>query len=214
MLSVELDKALNGIGEECRYTENIGAEEAPSILAAYVEKIIKAGLEVIQEKTDSVSKQVDLVNRIIGVVNSCTEGSGEDILSEKAEQLKAILLDDPMTKLTDKTAKDLIRPETSISMSSLFTGAHREPNLYTEINKEIASCDRIDMMVSFIRWSGVRLILKQLQEFTDAGHSLRIITTSYMGATEFKAIDELSKQLNLPLGLYDDLHIVKLLCFL
>ena len=196
MISVELDKLLNGIGEECRYTEGIGVEEAPSILAAYVEKIIKAGLKAIQEKTDSVSKQVDLINKIIDVVNSCTEGSKEDILSEKAEQLKAILLDDPMTILTDKTAKDLLRPDTSISMSSLFTGAHREPNLYTEINKEIASCDRIDMMVSFIRWSGVRLILKRLQEFTDAGHSLRIITTSYMGATEFKAIDELSKLKN------------------
>ncbi|MCR5460859.1 MAG: DUF3427 domain-containing protein [Acetatifactor sp.] len=196
VLSVKMDEALSGIGEESKYTESIGADEAPSILAAYLEKVIKAGLEVIQEKTDNVSKQVELVNKIIGMVNACTDGAEEDIVSEKAEQLKAILQDAPLTSLTNRTARNLVRPETSIAMSSLFTGAHREPNLYTEINKEIGSCNRIDMMVSFIRWSGVRLIMKELQEFTESGHSLRIITTSYMGATEFKAIDELSKLKN------------------
>ncbi len=196
VISVEMDEALRNISEESKYTESIGADEAPAILSSYLERVIKVGLEVIQEKTDNVSKQVELVNRIISMVNSCTDGSEEDIVSEKAEQLKAILQDAPLTSLTNKTAKNLVRPETSIAMSSLFTGAHREPNLYTEINKEIGSCDRIDMMVSFIRWSGVRLIMKELQDFTEAGHSLRIITTSYMGATEFRAIEELSKLKN------------------
>lgn len=103
-------------------------------------------------------------------------------MDDEGEQLFALLSrDDPMMRIGRKKAKDLPRPETSIAQSSLFTGAVHEPQMFSELKKEIASADRIDMLVSFVKWSGLRLIIDDLQHFAERGGRLRVITTTYMG---------------------------------
>ncbi len=136
---------------------------------------------------------MDLANRIVSLIEQETKEAAFASLGvdQRAEQLLALLREQDPRLAVGRTAADLSRPETSIAQSSLFTGAIYEPQMYTELKKEIVSADRIDMLVSFIKWSGLRLLMDELREFTQNGGELRIITTSYMGATDVKAIEEL-----------------------
>lgn len=83
------------------------------------------------------------------------------------------------------------RPKTSISTSTLFTG-NSGPTLESELSREIRTADEVDFLISFIKFSGLRLIYDDLVEFTKK-NKLRVITTSYMGASDYKAILELAK---------------------
>lgn len=190
VISKVLDKKLsedNGIKYD---VEQIDNAEAPSILSKYIAEIAEKGL--MQVQGDDISGQISLANKIISVI---TEATGDDefdgsSVEEKAQQLLAVVKKkNNIAAVTDKI--DIPRPETSLSASSLFTGSLNEPSMMTELKKEICSADRVDMLVSFIKWSGLRLIINELNDFTMRGGKLRIITTSYMGATDVKAVEEL-----------------------
>ncbi len=172
--------------------EPIDSAEASKILSHYLLEIIESGLINAKEKTGDISGQVLFANKIVDLIRTEFQ---EDVfegffIDENAEQLLALLdKTNSIYSLNDRA--EIIRPETSISVSSLFTGAIHEPSMFSELKKEILSSDRIDMLISFIKWSGLRLIIEELRSFTQRGGLLRVITTSYMGATDVKAIAEL-----------------------
>ena len=151
------------------------------MLAQYLTDVVQKGLENVQDNGGGIEAQIQLANQIINTIQATTEEADFAALSvdQRAEQLLALLQQNDPRLATGKSAKDLDRPETSIAQSSLFTGAIHEPQMYTELKKEIVSADRIDMLVSFIKWSGLRLIMDELRQFAQSGGELRIITTSY-----------------------------------
>lgn len=196
-INKKLNKALAGLTDNLNVEkEQIDSEEAAGILSKYVKKVVEQSLNNISENDDSLAKQIELVNKIIGAIkeNTC-EGVADDLeIAEDKQLLSVTNKTNTIQAINDKVKP--IRPVTSIAQSSLFTGAVHEPQMFSELKKEIFSCNSIDMLVSFIKWSGLRLLMEALTEFTNNGGKLRIITTSYMGATDIKAISELAKLKN------------------
>jgi superfamily II DNA or RNA helicase/HKD family nuclease len=90
-------------------------------------------------------------------------------------------------------------PEIGLAAPWLFTAGKGSPSLLQEIRRELASADQVDILVSFIRVSGVRKLQDVLQQITATGAQgqgatrLRILTTTYTGATEARALDELAR---------------------
>ena len=194
VVNTEIKDELCQLPEGSKHVEKIDAAESSSVLTQYLSEVVHKGLDRIAG--DDISAQLNLVNKIVDLISQ--ETAQDDLrdftVDDEGEQLFALLSrDDPMMRIGRKKAKDLPRPETSIAQSSLFTGAVHEPQMFSELKKEIASADRIDMLVSFVKWSGLRLIIDDLQHFADRGGRLRVITTTYMGATDVKAVEALRK---------------------
>lgn len=188
-----LNSELSEVPEVRKSTAPIDTAEASKVLAQYLTDVVQKGLENVQDNGGGIEAQIQLANEIVSTIQTTTHEPNFALLGvdQRAEQLLALLRDNDPCLAAGKSAKEMVRPETSIAQSSLFTGAIHEPQMYTELKKEIVSADRIDMLVSFIKWSGLRLIMDELRQFTQNGGELRIITTSYMGATDVKAIEEL-----------------------
>lgn len=188
-----LNSELSEVPEIRKSTAPIDTAEASKVLAQYLTDVVQKGLENVQDNGGGIEAQIQLANEIVSTIQTTTHEPNFALLGvdQRAEQLLALLRDNDPRLAAGKSAKEMVRPETSIAQSSLFTGAIYEPQMYTELKKEIVSADRIDMLVSFIKWSGLRLIMDELRQLTQNGGELRIITTSYMGATDVKAIEEL-----------------------
>ena len=193
VINNQLTSELSKIPEVRKAVAPIDKAEASKVLAQYLADVVQKGLDNVIDNGGDISAQIALTNQIVTLIQNMTKEADFAALGvdQRAEQLLALLKEQDPRLAVGKTAADLSRPETSIAQSSLFTGAIHEPQMYTELKKEIVSADRIDMLVSFIKWSGLRLLMDELREFTQNGGELRIITTSYMGATDVKAIEEL-----------------------
>ena len=193
IISKALDEELAKT-DKLSQTAPIDSAEAAKVLSKYVAEVVERGLANVKDNGGDISAQIALVNQIVSTIVTHTHDQRytEMSVAERAEQLLALFEKKNSVFAIDEKAA-IIRPETSIAQSSLFTGAIHEPQMYTELKKEIVSCNRIDMLVSFIKWSGLRLIINELAEFAQKGGILRIITTSYMGATDVKAVEELRK---------------------
>lgn len=195
VINNQLDRELQEIPDANKAIAPIEEAEASTVLAQYLADIVQRGLNDISGDRGGIQAQINLANQIISLIQNATNESDYECMgvAQRAEQLLALLGENDSRLLLGRTAKDLERPETSVAQSSLFTGAGLEPQMFSELKKEIGSADEIDMLVSFVKWSGLRLLIDELREFTQNGGRLRVITTSYMGATDIKAIEELNK---------------------
>jgi hypothetical protein len=182
-----ISSKLNDLDRNTYYIKEspIDKSEASRVLSQYLVNVIRLALNLISGE-DSIDKQIELSNKIIFLLRTelQDEAFEEDVIATEAKILSAIFnkIDAPFADF-EKHLKE-ITPYTRLSQSELFTGNNAGISLESEIKKEILSSDKIHFLVSFIKWTGIRIFEKELWEFTERGGQLKIITTSYMGATD------------------------------
>lgn len=177
--------------------KKLDTNEAVHFLTMHLGKAIKNALNLIKsEKKDLlVSKQIEITNKILKYL---TQEISSYEFKEDLVHADGLILEGVLEKLNaDYTDVKLhlkeIMPLTRLTQSELFTGGNVGLSLDGELKKEIRSSDRIDLLVSFIKWKAIVILRDAFEEFTKRGGILRVITTTYMGATDAKAIHELSK---------------------
>ncbi|MDR4506436.1 MAG: DUF3427 domain-containing protein [Candidatus Scalindua sp.] len=199
LVSNLISSKLNDLDRNVFYIKEttIDKNEAAGFLSQYLCDVIMVALNSISDD-DNIEKQIELSNKIIILLRDelNNEEFDKDLIRTEAKILSAIFSKiDARFSDFEKYLKE-ITPYTRLSQSELFTGNNAGISLESEIKKEILSSDRINFLVSFIKWTGIRIFENELIEFTERGGQLRVITTSYMGATDLKAVEFLSELRN------------------
>ena len=176
---------------------SIDKAEAAHLLSQHIGKTIKQAFNLIKGE-DILEIQIEIANKIILFLKEelKKEEFEDDLIETEGKILKAVFsnVDAHFTDL-DLHLKE-ITPYTRLIHSELFTGGNSGTTLESELRKEILSSDKIDLLVSFIKWKGIRILERELREFTERGGILRVITTTYIGATDAKAVEFLSSLKN------------------
>ncbi|MEX5296943.1 DUF3427 domain-containing protein [Kocuria sp. CPCC 205268] len=152
--------------------------DTPHVLARYLRDRILFHLESIPAAT-----RVHEANRILATLNHETQDPAR--ISEGPRQLLSI------APATGAAAR---KPATPLSDAALLTNTPHEPQVGREIAKELESADRVDLLIAFVKWSGLHVMDKELQSLKDRGIPFRVLTTVYMGASDAKAINALARK--------------------
>ncbi|HAV12831.1 MAG TPA: NgoFVII family restriction endonuclease [Opitutae bacterium] len=187
VVHAQLEANLDGHPELQAHLRKIDSAEEPQRYAQFLWKLLEQSFKRIPD-----AERATLVNRLIDVLASA---KSLDILQAQklpeGEDASVKILE----ALIDTRAGDtqLPRPASPLNASALFTGSAGDPTLESELRQEMYSADQVNFLVSFIKMSGYRLLEPAFETLARRGIPVRILTTSYMGASDPHAIERLSK---------------------
>lgn len=163
----------------------LDSAESPHMMVDHLSRIIRNRLS---DENLTAEERASFVNRLIDFLG---EDKEEKLVDEK-RMLAAVISQQEEARLK-ATKCNLARPLTGFRTSNLFTGGQSRVSLSSEIERDIESADSISLIVSFLKLSGVNLIYDHLKRFcSHPDHKLRIITTTYCGVTDAKAVERLA----------------------
>jgi superfamily II DNA or RNA helicase/HKD family nuclease len=140
---------------------DVGDDERAAVGIVVARALLERLGELVQ--VDRASMPVDPATVLHAILRSRPDGSPE-------------VIDEPLIPLLDTT---------------LLTNAPGEPSLWSQLRSEIESADTVDLVMAFIRRSGIGPLVGALRRHCEQGRAVRVLTTIYTGSTERRAVDEL-----------------------
>lgn len=168
--------------------------DAADRLALHVAGIVERAISALPdgERTQlGLSLARNLIEQLIAFPtfeNATLAALMEERLVEPARLLSAVRARRP-----DGEPESLRPPLIPLLDTTLLTNAPGEPSVGRQLVEEIESADGVDILMAFIRRSGIRPMLDALMRFTGAGRPVRVLTTTYTDSTEAAALDALQE---------------------
>lgn len=155
--------------------------DQPVVLTRHVAEAV---LNSLESQKDPAAR-TEMVNALLAVLSA-----EDEAVNPPVSQLFALTTPSGPGLTPVRTT----RPRTPLSDAALLTNAHGEPSLGAELRAELDSSDQVDLLCAFVKWHGVRLLEPELRRLRERGRTFRIVTTTYMGATERAALDRLVRE--------------------
>ncbi|MFI6035645.1 DUF3427 domain-containing protein [Streptomyces sp. NPDC051315] len=164
----------------------VSAESSPHVLARFIGEAVQRRLSQLPH-----DKQVAAANQIMrSLITNVPDPDVHDAVSAFVDGPRQLLA------LAEQEAPGVyaIRPLTPLSETALITNAPDDPSLGAELRAELATADRIDLLCAFVKWYGIRVLEDSLRAAKERGVPIRVITTTYIGATDRHALDRLVRE--------------------
>jgi superfamily II DNA or RNA helicase len=166
-------------------------DTAPEALARHLADRARAILSSAKgSPSDRLAKQLALANQFLEALLDVEKTSARPDDQVTPERLLQVLRKDDIRLGSGA----IPRPSIPLRHSELIVNGPQDLRVGREIQRELLSADRVDILVSFVKWSGFVEIRDALRAFADRHGGvppLRVLTTTYMGATDHEALDAL-----------------------
>ena len=188
ILDATLDERLSHIDGRLVDRRTLRSADASDRIAQHLARLLRRALDSVPD-ADRVAVGVDVVRRLLSEV-------GARIPQSNALEGAPLASGEALYGIGDWRPDGSVRmplgPLIPLLDTTLLTNAPGEPRVGRQILAEIESSDEIDVVMAFVRRSGLLPLAHALRDHCSRGKRLRVLTTTYTGSTEAKALDLLA----------------------
>ncbi len=188
LLTLALSERLRTVGDRLVIESGpLHADEAADRISLHLGRLLRQAINALEPKKRA-SVGASLAREVISLLEG-HQGLGVDPgdhLVDPTMVLRALL-----GHLPDGTPASLPLPATPLLDTTLLTNAPGEPRVGHQLRTEFPSADRVDILMAFVRQTGIRPMLDLMRRHVEQGKRLRLLTTTYTGSTELAALEAL-----------------------
>jgi superfamily II DNA or RNA helicase/HKD family nuclease len=191
LVTTEIERTLRAFADAGRphAVEALPFDRLDEALVRHMGDALRGALRAFSDDEAGLASRMTLVNDLVARLSSVPDPEPFDALVVTREMLTWLA----PTSTGLARPQPPLRPENGLTLPALLFNGRHDADLLHELRREIASAVRIDALVAFLKFHGVTLLVPDLQRFFERGGEMRLICSTYMGATDARAVDELQR---------------------
>lgn len=193
LINADLESAIGSIDPVLVQRSKVEQSEADVLLTRHLSRLIFRALRSLgRSDAGDVETKVAAANALLRHIAELAPGAVDADLDALSKSEERVLWAIMQASRTPGSPTPPPRPETPLSQAALLVNGRDQPRIGAELARELESADSVDLLCAFIRWYGIRTMQPQLERLRERAARLRVLTTTYTGSTERRALDFLA----------------------